>query len=139
MNFIELSLQILKDSDYKLTGPRRAVLGVLATAEMPLSAYDIEERIPENIPINVVTIYRVLEVFEKLGIVHKIHTKEGYVRCDFEKQQGCHSFAVCEKCGRADEFLQLACDMEKSIPKELPYKSLKHLSEMAGTCNACLF
>lgn len=137
MTFIQESLEGLKAAGYKITGPRRAVLDVLATAEMPLSAYDIEERIPENIPINVVTIYRVLEVFEKLGIVHRIHTKEGYVRCDFEKQQGCHTFAVCDQCGRADEFIQLTCDMEKAIPKNLSYKNLKHLSEMTGTCEKC--
>lgn len=137
MNFIQDSIQILKENDYKITGPRMAVLEILNKTEIPLSAYDIEERIPENIPINVVTIYRVLDVFEKVGIVHKIHTKEGYVRCDFEKQKGCHTFAVCDQCGRADEFIQLTCEMEKAIPKDLPYKSLRHLSEMAGTCNQC--
>ncbi len=137
MNFVQDSVAILKENDYKITGPRMATLEVLAKAEIPLSAYDIEERIPENIPINVVTIYRVLEVFEKLGIAHKIHTKEGYVRCDFEEQEGCHYFAVCNECGKANEFLKERCEVEDFIPKDLPFKNLKHLSEIAGTCNYC--
>ncbi len=137
MPFIDESIAILKGNHYKITGPRMAVLEALEKAKIPLSAHDIEEWIPENIPINVVTIYRVLEIFEKLGIIHRIHTKEGFVRCDFEQQKGCHTFAVCDHCGRADEFIEEKCEMEVMIPKNLPYRSLKHLSEMAGTCNSC--
>ena len=137
MSFIQDSLARLRAADYKITGPRQAVLEVLQRAAIPLSAYDIEERIPENIPINVVTIYRVLELFEKLGITHRIHTKEGFVRCDFEQKKGCHTFAVCDTCGRADEFIEEKCEMEIMVPKNLPYRSLKHLSEMAGTCDNC--
>lgn len=137
MSFCQDSIKVLREGSYKVTGPRVAVLQVLQSAKIPLSAYDIEERIPENIPINVVTIYRVLDIFEKLGIVHKIHTKEGYVRCDFENDKGCHYFAVCDKCGRADEFIDDQCSIEQIIPKGLPFKSLKHLSEVAGTCDYC--
>lgn len=137
MDFIEHSLQLLKEKDYKMTGPRMAVLGVLEKAEIPLSAYDIEERIPENISINVVTIYRVLDIFEKLGIAHRVHSKEGFVRCDFEGQKGCHFFAVCNECSRASEFINDACTMDDIIPKDLPFKNLKHLSEITGVCNYC--
>lgn len=137
MPFIDDSTQILKSAGHKITGPRVAVLQVLAEAEIPLSAHDIEERIPANIPINVVTIYRVIELLEQLGITHRIHTKEGYVRCDFEQAQGCHSFAVCHQCGRTDEFVQKKCAAENSLPKNLSYKSLSHLSELAGLCHRC--
>lgn len=137
MTFIEASIQILRENKYKITGPRMAVLNVLESAKVPLSAYDIEEHVPENIPINVVTIYRVLDVFETLNIIHKVHTKEGYVRCDFEQQKGCHSFAICNKCGRADEFIQEKCDLKSTLPKKLAYKSLSHISELSGVCEQC--
>lgn len=137
MNFIQNSLSILKANGYKITGPRMAMLGVLNSATIPLSAYDIEETIPENVPVNVVTVYRVLELFEALGIAHKVHTKEGYVRCDFETKPGCHSFAVCNTCGRVAEFINAACKTETLVPKNLPFKNLKHLSEAAGLCNPC--
>lgn len=138
MTFIKNSLQILKDNGYKITGPRVAILEVLAKAETALSTHDIEKRIPKNIPANVVTVYRVLEVLEKLGIAHRIHTKEGYVRCDFELRRGCHYFAVCNKCGRTSEFLrEKPCLIDKIIPKNLPFKNLKHLTEISGTCNQC--
>ncbi len=138
MAFLKDSTQLLKDKGYKITGPRMAVLEVLLKADLPLSAYDIEERIPKKISTNIVTIYRVLEVFEELGIVHRIHTKEGYVRCDFELQHGCHYFAVCDKCGRTDEFLHDdPCLLTKIIPKNFPFKNLKHITEVSGICNNC--
>ena len=137
MTFLEKSLKVLKKADYKVTGARRIVLSVLEKAEMPLSAYDIEERIPDATPINVVTIYRILDLFEKLGIAHRVHTKEGYMRCDFEGEAGCHYFAVCKKCGKSYEFLRNNCAIEKIIPKNLPFKNLKHISEIAGICDYC--
>ncbi|MBU1016184.1 transcriptional repressor [Patescibacteria group bacterium] len=138
MNFLEDSIRLLRAKGYKITGPRVAVLEVLSKAEIPLSAYDIEEHIPKNIRSNVVTIYRVLDVFEELGIAHRIHTKEGYVRCDFELKRGCHYFAVCDKCGRTSEFLHKdPCFLKKIIPKNLPLKNLKHITEVSGTCQQC--
>jgi len=137
MNFKENSIGILKENSYKITGPRMAVLMALEKSKMPLSAYDIEGKIPKNIPINVVTIYRVLEIFEKLGIAHRIHTKEGFIRCDFEDVAGCHYFAICDKCSRTNEFVNKACAIENIIPKNLPFKNLKHLSEIAGICDYC--
>jgi Fur family zinc uptake transcriptional regulator len=137
MTFVASSINILRKADAKLTGPRRAVLAVLEKVKTPLSAYDIEEQIPENIPISVVTIYRILDLFEKLGIVHRIHTKEGYVRCDYEKERGCHYFAVCKSCGKSFEFLEPACRIEKIIPKNLPFKNVEHISEIAGICDHC--
>jgi len=137
MTFIDQSLGILKEADYKITGPRRAVLSVLDKAKTPLSAYDIQEHIPASIPINVVTVYRVLDVLEKLNIVHRTHTKEGYVRCDFEGRNGCHYFAICKKCGKSYEFLMGNCGIKKIIPRNLPFKNLEHISEIAGICDYC--
>ena len=138
MTFTQASLELLKNADYKVTAPRRAVLSVLEKAETPLSAYDIEERIPKSISVNVVTVYRILDLFEKLGIVHRTHTKEGYVRCDFEGKQGCHYFAVCSRCGRTIEFLRRnKCLLKKIIPKDLPFRDLGHITEVSGICNRC--
>ncbi|QQR83964.1 transcriptional repressor [Candidatus Peregrinibacteria bacterium] len=138
MQFIDQSIELLKDNGYKITGPRVAVLNALATAHIPLSPYDIEERIPENIPVNVVTIYRVLDVFEQLGIVHRILTKHGYVRCDFEEKPGCHHFAICDRCEQVSEFVQKKeCDTEMRIPSQCHFQSAGHFAEVTGLCEAC--
>jgi len=93
--------------------------------------------IPKTTPVNVVTIYRVLDLFESLGLIHRVHTKEGYLRCAFEIKKGCHSFAICTDCGHADEFVSEQCEMEGKLPKNLTYKSLSHISEFSGICTSC--
>ena len=139
MTYLHNSVRILKRHDYKITAPRTAVLEVFASSDSPLSAYDVEGRIRKEIPVTVVTIYRILEVFEKLGLVHRIHTKEGYIRCDFEAEDGCHYFAVCTKCGRATEFLhKKACLLEAVVPENLHFKELGHIAEISGVCEKCL-
>ena len=38
MPFTDQAINILRENDYKITGPRMAVIGVLSKAEIPLSA-----------------------------------------------------------------------------------------------------
>lgn len=138
MDFEKDSIRLLKNNGYKITGPRVAVLSVLAKTEVPLSAYEIAKRVPKSIPVNVVTVYRVLEVLERLGIAHRIHAKEGFVRCDFKKRQGCHYFAVCERCGRTREFLhEQPCRIGRLVPRKFHFKNLKHSTEILGICAQC--
>ncbi len=138
MNFKEEALKELKKTGYKATGPRMAVLDVLDKKQIPLSAYQIEEALPKNIPVNVVTIYRVLELFEELGIVHKILSKQGYVKCDLEDKLSCHHFAICSTCDTVQEYAEVKKhDAKNKVPKSLHFKSLKHQSEILGTCEPC--
>jgi Fur family zinc uptake transcriptional regulator len=137
MGFKAHSLQKLKEKGYKITGPRVAVMEAVEAAKTPLSPYDIQQRLPKNVPVNVVTIYRVLDLLQELGLVHRLHTKEGYVRCFYEHEKGCHFFAVCEKCGQYREFIQSSCKIENIIPKDLPFVNLKHMSEISGICKQC--
>lgn len=138
MSFTDDSIQILKNKGFKLTGSRVAVLRVLEKAKTPLSPYDIEEGVPEEIPINVVTVYRVLSLFETIGIVHRLHTKHGYVRCDFKKKPDCHHFAICESCDGFSEFLiDKNHSIEHNLPQNFSYKNLKHIAEVSGTCPKC--
>jgi len=137
MSFVETSIGLLKKKHFKITGPRLAVLRELSKEQTPLSAYSIEERISKNSPLSIVTVYRVLDLFERLGIVHRIHTMDGFVRCNFELESGCHYFVICSQCGKTDEFVEENCIIEKIVPKKLSYKNLKHLSEIYGICNSC--
>lgn len=115
-----------------------AILEALAKAKSPLSAYDLEKAIPKNIPVNIVTIYRVLEVFEKLGIIHKIMSRQGFVRCEFEDEKGCHHFAICKKCEEVSEFIeQNNCSEKAHLPKNIQFKNVEHISEYVGLCEKC--
>ncbi|MBD3328487.1 hypothetical protein GF340_04245 [Candidatus Peregrinibacteria bacterium] len=128
--------ETLRKKGFRITKPRLAVIDVLRKAEKPLSPYDIQKRLNSDFKINTVTIYRILNLFGKIGLVHRTHTKEGYVCCDSNKP-GCHFLAICKKCGRKKEFTIKECAILSLIPKDLPFKNIEHISEIAGICLSC--
>src|SRR3990167_3811389 len=61
---------LLKEKGYSLTGPRRKVFDLLLGKE-PQSMQVIVQR--ANSLVNRATIYRTIELFEKLGIVNRLN------------------------------------------------------------------
>jgi Fur family transcriptional regulator, zinc uptake regulator len=90
----------------ELTRNQSLVLDRLTHAEGPMSAYDIlgELRV-EGIkaPLQV---YRALDKLLEKGLAHRLESLNAFVVC---AEPHCHShgliaFAICENCGRVDEF-----------------------------------
>ena len=90
-----------------LTRNQELVLGALAHAGAPLSAYDILDRLRGDGLRAPLQIYRALEKLTGRGLAHRLESLNAFVACADAK---CHhtagtiAFAICEKCGRVDEF-----------------------------------
>lgn len=78
---------------------REAILATLKDATQPLSAADIHARLPD---LDLVTIYRNLELFTSEKIIKKYHLHGG--EAVFEYQDHPHHHAVCEDCERVIHF-----------------------------------
>lgn len=70
---IEQALTILKSHHQKITPTRRRILEQLYAYKIPCNPYDLLDRHPDA-SIDISTIYRNFELFETLGIIHKIHS-----------------------------------------------------------------
>jgi Fur family zinc uptake transcriptional regulator len=58
------------------------VVGVLAEATFPLSAYDIKALLDEQgTPVDTVSVYRVLDCLEQLHLIHRVGTTGKVVSC----------------------------------------------------------
>lgn len=95
----------------RLTAQRRQVLDVLLSSHVPISAYDIMDRIGERTrrpsPISV---YRALDFLVANRFAHRIESRNAFLACDHD-----HSapradgpdpmlvFLLCEACGAAAE------------------------------------
>ena len=88
-NYVEYALEKLQKADFKLTNPRQMIVKLLASSEKALTPYEMRDLLKkQKIKGDVVTIYRVLEVLEKLSLAHKVLAIGGYIRCstkDLEK------------------------------------------------------
>lgn len=83
----------------KLTPKRKAIFEVLKKHHGALSAADIHNQLPE---IDIVTIYRNLDLFVKEKMIRKIHL--GTEEAQFEYQNVPHHHAVCTDCHKVLHF-----------------------------------
>ncbi|MDB4978461.1 MAG: transcriptional repressor [Candidatus Peribacteria bacterium] len=140
MNTTSSIAHLLKAQGLRDTQPRRMVMQALIHIQSPASPYDIQKWITaqEN-TINTVTVYRVLEVFESLGLVHRHPSSGLYFPCSIPEIKGHHGFLHCTKCHLVEEFHNPElCVIENAIAKKAGFKAKNHLSEIVGVCKGCV-
>ena len=133
------SSTILREYNLKDTQSRRFVLKALMHFQKPASHKDIHHWIKEqDAATNLVTVYRTLETFERLGIVHRHPSSGGFILCSMDGEEGHHGFLRCEECGKVEEFCDdTLCHQEDRIAKKAGFAPKNHISETVGLCSEC--
>ncbi len=132
-------IDLLKQSGLKDTQPRRLVVRALERIKQPSSPYDIQKWIAkQGDKINAVTVYRILEAFETLNIVHRHACNGQYSLCSQPDIAGHHGFLHCQDCGRVEEFADTAlCRAENAVAQRAGFRPIEHVSEILGLCRTC--
>ena len=126
--------------DHKLTRNQNLVLKRLNAAGKPLSAYAILDDLREDGLKAPLQVYRALEKLIESGLVHRLESLNAFIACAHPDCQtrDMIGFAVCEKCGRADEFT--APDVESHVQawcRAKDFQREKTTFEIRGLCSAC--
>lgn len=142
MRWVQFIREKLKAADYKLTRQREQIIEVLAEhADEHLSAEDVHNFLLEKSSDGgLTTVYRTLDTFEKLGILHKIDFGDGRTRYEFRHshEEHHHHHLICVTCGKVDEFKDtLLEELESSIKKLHKFKILDHQVKFFGYCREC--
>jgi Fe2+ or Zn2+ uptake regulation protein len=139
MSFTEYAVKALRDGGYKVTKPRKQVLEAIEKAEGPMSPYDIGKMMEEERKhLDQVTIYRVINLLCSLNLVHKVFSRNGFIRCDLLEEEGCHRFLICRGCGNLQEFRDEAlCNQENQIAQKMGFRAEHHVTESSGLCKDC--
>jgi Fur family transcriptional regulator, zinc uptake regulator len=124
---------------HDLTRNQSLVLDTLAHADGPLSAYTILDRLRDSGFRAPLQVYRALEKLTGMGLVHRLESLNAFVAC---AHQHCHggiiAFAICEKCGRVDEFSdEIVVERLSSWAGEHGFRPHKTAIEIRGTCARC--
>jgi Fur family zinc uptake transcriptional regulator len=122
-----------------LTHNQELVLGTLAHARAPLSAYDILDRLrPDGLraPLQV---YRALEKLTERGLAHRLESLNAFICCaDAECHPGGIAFAICDSCGKVEEFAAPAIEAKlRGWSKESGFAPSRLTIELRGTCRDC--
>ena len=130
---------LLRRFNLRVTQPRCLVLQVLVKTKKPLSHSDIHVKLKRaNASISIVTVYRILEAFEAVKLVHRHMSSGGVVLCSLQDQKGHHVMLSCESCGKVEERCDTAlCEHEDRIAAHAGFTPKTHLSEVIGLCARC--
>ncbi len=123
-----------------LTRNQELVLGTLAHATAPLSAYDILDKLRSDGLRAPLQIYRALDKLTERGLAHRLESLNAFVAC---ADAHCHrtgtiGFAICEDCGRVDEFADAGVeDRLLGWAAANGFKAERTTIELRGHCKAC--
>ena len=128
----------LSENGYKLTKQRIAVMKVIASNNEHLNPDEVYEMAKAYCPrIGLTTVYRTLEILDRLGIIRRVHMDDG---CHgyAPVSEGHHHHLVCTMCGRVVEFEggDLSNLLEE-VTCRTGFEIKEHWLEFFGICPLC--
>ena len=123
-----------------LTRNQSLVMGALAEAGGPLSAYPILDRLRDQGFRAPLQVYRALDKLVEFGMVHRLESLNAFVAC---RHPGCDghrniAFTICEKCGQVSEISDdELSDRLRTLAGGSGFVLQKSIVELRGICCGC--
>ncbi len=134
----EFWLQALRQSGYRLTAARRAVVRVLAESAHTLTPAEIHRAGQRFYPaLGLVSVYRTLEKLEELGLVQRVHQADG---CNtyYPSADGHQHVLLCRRCRQVVFFSGDDLDaLVGQLQAETGFRIEWHWLQLFGLCAAC--
>nr|WP_281377100.1 Fur family transcriptional regulator [Deinobacterium chartae] len=114
----------------RVTAPRAQLYELLRRSGRHLGMTELLERLPQ---VGRATLYRNLELFERLGLVRRVGP-ERYAAC----APGHRHLLACSACGLVVEFEACAAqEVAHSVAAESGFVITGHTFELTGLCPRC--
>lgn len=134
----------LSEKNYKMTPQRKEILQIFieSNEDKHLSAEEVYELLKQkDFDFGLATVYRNVELLNKLGILNRIEFGDGRTRYELSAanpQLHQHHHLICLKCKKIIEFEEdLLDDLEEHISKKSGFKILNHEVKFFGYCADC--
>ena len=140
--------QKIKNSGFRLTAPREAILDVLSNTDKHWGADEIYMEVHSEHPeIGLTTIYRTLELLEQTGIIVKFefgHGRAKYELTEEYSEKKHHHHLLCIKCRKiidysdfVNEELEYIKKVEKGLTRKYRFNISNHMINFYGVCPDC--
>lgn len=129
----------LRREDRKITGPRAAILEILHQHRHPLTNKEIFAELPKG-QCDLATIYRAIQMLEKLGMVKRFDFGDGTARFELvaEGDDGHHHHLICTQCAQVVEIEEcFPAEIERRIAHQNGFRAVTHRLEFFGVCPDC--
>ena len=129
---------LIRKAGHKATPGRLAILDVLQKSKKPISIQELSKGLKGR-EIDQVTIYRNLDLLQKIGLVRKVDLRHGHSDYEFAGRED-HHHLTCLSCGKMKDVL--GCDLGPIIKKALRNNRdfagiSEHSLELFGLCRNC--
>jgi Fe2+ or Zn2+ uptake regulation protein len=129
---------LLRENGLRVTGPRQAILNLLATDQGPFSAESIFKTLRGKARCDLATVYRVLAALEEIGKLRRCEFGDGVHRYELDAgDRGHHHHLVCRRCGSVEVIDACAVAALETDARERGYTDVTHVLELFGTCPGC--
>lgn len=127
---------ILKSKGYSLTQPRKVVFDLMLNEE-PQSIQSLVQKSKDK--VDRATVYRVIELFESLGIVQRLNIGFKYKLELSDVFHGHHHHFYCTNCGKTYDLpaSQMLETMINSVTSSEGFAPRGHQLEVYGLCSGC--
>ncbi len=131
--------QALRAESLRLTSQRLAIMEDILASEGHRECDDIFLSLRERgIPVSRATIYRTLDILEKVGFVRKMDIGEGRFRYENKLAQSHHDHLICLECGRIIEFVDRGIEhQQERLSKKHDFLLIRHVHQLFGICREC--
>jgi Fur family ferric uptake transcriptional regulator len=139
-NWVGHAQATLERDGYRLSAPRSAVVETLADLGCSVTAKEIGDHLRQrDEDVGVASIYRTLDLLERLGLARRVDAAEGIARYEPVDPSGeHHHHLVCASCGEVTAFEDR--DLERAIERlsgRVDYAIDAHDVTLRGECPAC--
>jgi Fur family ferric uptake transcriptional regulator len=129
----------LRRESRRITGPRAAILEILRQHPHPLTNREIFAELPAG-ECDLATIYRAVQMLEKLGMVKRFDFGDGAARFELvgEGDDGHHHHLICTQCAKVVEIEEcFPEEIERRIAEQNGFHAVTHRLEFFGVCPDC--
>lgn len=127
----------LRKAGMRITKPRVALIEALARRAAPVAIDTLHQELTTE-ACDLVTVYRCLAAFEKVGIVRRSFLHNGTSMYELVLgAQPKHYHIVCKQCGATEPVPYFPIEGAERLLRERGYSELSHLVEFFGVCPAC--
>jgi len=134
MDQLDRFKKLLGEHGYSLTKPRQTVFSALLNADEPISITELAKQLP----IDKVSVYRTIELFEKIGIAVRVWS--GF-KSQIELSEAFsphHHHFTCVRCGKTDSIKSDEIERHlEELEARNGFRLTQHSIELHGYCKLC--
>lgn len=133
-SLVSTILERLEARDYRVTAPRMAVIGVIATMTGHFTAEALASKVRG---VGRATVFRTLKLLADEGMVCRVLLEDGRLHYRLSRDAH-HHHLVCTECGAVEDFT--TCDVSdviNELSRRTGYQIESHWLELYGRCKTC--